>query len=197
MRAGTALSFARHLRFDLLVVGFPLTEVRWEELVAEVRGTGSANAQTPILLLAEPDDIAGARRAAADRLTEVASAETAPAELRERVASLLGIAKRAGSRIMVELRAEIGRGTMTRLCQTRDVSESGMLLRTLKPLPIGTRLAVRLTLPDDSRPLEGDVEVVRHSRDGRAMGLRFIDLGTEGAGRLRDLVRRAGEGATA
>src|SRR5262249_57287484 len=48
-------------------------------------------------------------------------------------------------------------------CQSENISETGMLLRSPEAYPIGTRVRFECTLPGDRSPLRGEAEVVRHT----------------------------------
>lgn len=196
-RAPTAHSvevLARYLAFDLIVVGYPLAAMSIADLAGRLRRGGSASARTPLLVLAEPADVAETRRELRSNV-RVESAETPSDELRAVLGELLGIARRAPARVLVRLRAAgDGRESVARVCQTQNISTSGMLVRTKRPPPVGTRVRVELSLPDDPQPIRADAEVVRHteprSETASGFGVRFLSFDREGSDRLRAHVRR-------
>lgn len=76
-----------------------------------------------------------------------------------------------------------------------NLSEGGVFLRTAKPQPIGTKLAVKLALPGCDSPLVVTGRVVRvahHAIDGRdvpiGMGIEFIELTEEKRSDLRQFL---------
>ena len=80
----------------------------------------------------------------------------------------------------------------------KDISATGIFVRTTSPEPPGTRLNLRFT-PDDAGPMvevEGEVIWINPFRPGVAdnlhpgMGIRFVDLEDETRERLLELVRR-------
>jgi c-di-GMP-binding flagellar brake protein YcgR len=102
---------------------------------------------------------------------------------------------RSAVRVMVQLDATIDDGKMARMYQTQNLSSSGMLLRTGKPLPVGTEVDVQFLFPGDpvlsksSLPggygfVEGRAVVVRHTHPFReaikGMGLEFLGLEARG-----------------
>jgi c-di-GMP-binding flagellar brake protein YcgR len=102
---------------------------------------------------------------------------------------------RTGVRVMVQLDTTVDDGKMARLYQTQNLSSSGMLLRTRKPLPVGTVVEVqflfrgnpiltRTRLPGGYGFVEGRAVVVRHTHPikerFRGMGLRFTALEERG-----------------
>ena len=110
---------------------------------------------------------------------------------------------RSSVRIMVQLDATVDDGKMARMYRTYNLSNSGMLLRTPKPLPVGTRVAVQFLFPGDpilskaSLPggygfVEGQAMVVRHTHPVkeaiRGMALCFTDLEKRGRARLAEFL---------
>ena len=110
---------------------------------------------------------------------------------------------RSAVRVMVQLDATIDDGQMARMYQTQNLSQTGMLLRTRQPLPVGTDVAVqflfpgdpmlsRETLPGGYEFVEGQARVVRHTHPAKervnGMALQFGDLASSGAKRLGDFL---------
>lgn len=123
---------------------------------------------------------------------------------------------RTAVRVMVQLDATIDDGKMARMYQTQNLSQSGMLLRTHTPLPVGTEVDIQFLFPGDpvrskaSLPggygfVEGRAVVVRHTHPMKekikGMGLRFVGLEERGRQMLADFLekqqRRNGHAGTA
>lgn len=111
--------------------------------------------------------------------------------------------RRSAVRVMVQLDATVDDGKMARMYQTQNLSNSGMLLRTPKPLPVGTRVAVQFLFPGDpilsksKLPggygfVEGEAVVVRHTHPVKeaieGMALRFLALESRGRAMLSDFL---------
>lgn len=111
--------------------------------------------------------------------------------------------ERSSVRVMVQLDATVDDGKMARMYQTQNLSNSGMLLRTRKPLPVGTRVAVQFLFPGDpiltktKLPggygfVEGEAVVVRHTHPVKemidGMALRFLTLESRGRAMLSDFL---------
>ncbi|MCK9417827.1 MAG: PilZ domain-containing protein [Nitrospirae bacterium] len=87
-------------------------------------------------------------------------------------------------RITVKMRVhvEIEEGTPENVLASVNMSESGLYLRTLQPLPEGTFIHIRFTLPHDTETITLSAEVVRTLPLGTqfecepGMGLRFVDV---------------------
>lgn len=103
--------------------------------------------------------------------------------------------RRSSVRLLVQLDATIDDGQVARMCQTENLSKTGMLVRTRAPLPVGTDVAVQFLFPGDpavSRDdlpggyafVEGRARVVRHTDPQRepvvGMGLHFMNLEEHG-----------------
>jgi uncharacterized protein (TIGR02266 family) len=76
-----------------------------------------------------------------------------------------------------------------------NLSEGGVYLRTLEPLPGGTVLHITFTLPHDTVPIKVAAEVVRSLGLGAqfeaepGMGLHFIDIPEDTLLRIRNYVQ--------
>ncbi|HET9480273.1 MAG TPA: PilZ domain-containing protein [Candidatus Polarisedimenticolia bacterium] len=151
--------------------------------------------QGPVELVVVPYQSRGAPDyPALDRLVD-AAIRTAMPSLRRRADRL---------RISVEVRCR-GAGLPGTL-RTKDVSPSGLFLRTVRSPAPGRRFRVRFELPEDrlevadGSPLpsvEGVCEIVRSvpAAPGAGdlipgVGARFVEIGEEGAAALSELVRR-------
>jgi hypothetical protein len=105
---------------------------------------------------------------------------------------------------MVQLDTTIDDGRVARMYQTRNLSHCGMLLRTRKPLPVGTNVAVQFLFPGDpvlsktSLPggygfVEGQAKVVRHTHPAResttGMAIQFLRLESPGLQSLGEFLQ--------
>ncbi|MFB3815424.1 MAG: PilZ domain-containing protein [Terriglobales bacterium] len=84
------------------------------------------------------------------------------------------------------------------MAQTAEISAGGLLLRSAWLYRPGTRVALRLNLPDGG-PIESQAQVVHEKVASNMMGLEFVDLSRESQSRLTDFtckmirhVRRGG-----
>lgn len=73
-----------------------------------------------------------------------------------------------------------------------NLSRGGLFLDQTIPLPLGTRVQLRFTLPGDSAPITVTGEIVSVSADTTlGMGVKFVDLPEEAAARLEQYLSRA------
>ncbi|HUQ02002.1 MAG TPA: TIGR02266 family protein [Kofleriaceae bacterium] len=120
-------------------------------------------------------------------------ARTKTAEIEARAAE-----RRAAPRVLVDLDVDYRSENTYLFASSRDISETGIFVRTIEPLPPGTQLNLRFG-PDDEDEileLEGEVMWVNPYRpDALAnldpgMGVRFVPLRTAMRQRLLELIRR-------
>jgi uncharacterized protein (TIGR02266 family) len=102
---------------------------------------------------------------------------------------------RTTPRIPVKFRVEIEEGTPEKALTCINLSEGGLYLRTLEPLPGGSILHIKFTLPHDTEPIEVTAEVVRTLSLGAqleaepGMGLHFLDIPENTLLRIRNFVQ--------
>jgi uncharacterized protein (TIGR02266 family) len=104
---------------------------------------------------------------------------------------------RTTPRITVKMRVhvEIAEGTPEKLLASVNMSEGGLYLRTLNPLPGGTLIHIKFTLPHDTETMELSAEVVRTLPLGTqfecepGMGLRFIDVPEHTLQKIRNFIQ--------
>lgn len=193
-RGESASELCAVIPFDLMLVRFPLPDIPLANLLAAVRIPGAPCAGSQILLLADAPRLAEAERLVGDG-ADLALAADRPSEfLSEIAARLLHVAPRVSTRIMARLQARIGAGDRQDLCQTADLSATGMFVRTDERYPLGTSMSFQLLLPGEREAVAGTAEVVRHAAagDGReeGIGLRFLELRAGGEARLRAFLAR-------
>jgi hypothetical protein len=108
---------------------------------------------------------------------------------------------------MVQLDTTVDDGKLARMYQTHNLSGSGVLLRTHKPLPVGTKVAVQFLFPGDpvlskaALPggygfVEGEAVVVRHTHPVKeaisGMALHFLALESRGRALLSQFLGQRG-----
>jgi len=105
--------------------------------------------------------------------------------------------RRAAPRVLVRFDVDYRSQDTYLLAASRDLSATGIFVRTIDPLPPGTRLSLRFTPPGASPfELEGQVMWINPFRPDRlsnldpGMGVRFSRVGAATRARLAALVRR-------
>jgi len=189
-----ALELLREVPFHLVIVGHPLPDLTAERFVRALRAGDSASRHAGLLVITASDPRPELLRLVGHGVNRVVAA-TEPAEvlLRE-AAELLEVEPRVRTRALVRAEIECGLGTAAFLAQTENVSATGALIRSERRPALGTRLPIRLQLPDDPAPIECTGEVVRHAdrdREGvSGFAVRFVDLTPSQRQRLESWVLR-------
>jgi uncharacterized protein (TIGR02266 family) len=187
-RGESGVLLARHATFELIVVRHPLPDMSLGSFMNSAREAGPCGA-SQLLVLTDEARVAEIRSLLPGDPKQVLSISE-PWKLLQEVASrLLGVAPRIATRIMVRLNVQLAQDKSVVMCQSENISENGMLLRSDRLLPIGTRVAFDFSLPGDRMPVSGGAEVMRHAvmdvENVQGMGLRFVSVKGDGQRRLR------------
>lgn len=190
--ASEAVRLLRQAYFDLIVVVLPALGA--ERVLAGVRGADSACRRSSVLVVGahqeiEPGDLALGRHA-----NRLIPGDCSPVEFQLEVEALLAVPPRAevgdGSRLQLTLAT----GEQFEL-KLENLSTSGMLLRAIDPLAVGTVFGFALALADEAEPIRGRARVVRlapkNSAGEPGVGAQFLALGGEGPQRVESVVERA------
>ena len=192
-RARAALDLVSQVPVDVLIVGYPLPDVRTQELLDVVRRPESPCRQSPLLLLARAEELEEAKHFIGRGANEVIAVEESAERLQAAVSRLLAVAPRSSLRVMVRIVVNIGEGAALEMSQMENLSETGMLVRTGEVYPLGSRLSFEFPLGGQSQPIRGEGEVVRATTAGReavrGIGIRFISLERDGLQRLQRFLR--------
>lgn len=164
-----SLVLLRNLQFSLIVIEHPLPDMDFAELLAEIRGATSRSAEAPVLVFTRGEPEALAALHYDPRLTFHTLHDGAD-KLLMLTARKLGVAARRASRLLVQMKVELGAAQILRACQSVNISESGLLLRSEQPLPLETTVDLRFTMPYTTRSIAARGRVVRYT-DPDAEGL--------------------------
>ncbi len=181
-----ALATCAGQRFDLLVVRHPIGGVSVDRFLNRLRRPGGRSHRAYALILTEGvldrslEKLQGTR----SRFVNTTDFDTILAVISQ---NGLGVAPRIEARVTVRLGLQLSGEKMTRFCQVRNLSESGMLVRIAERPEIGSRVEMLLNLPNVRSPIELRGLVVRHTgrREVEGIALRFVDLDRETRGHLR------------
>ena len=182
-----ALEMARAKRPRLIVVALPLLDLRLgaflERLAAESPGsTGPA-----VALLAD-EHLLPELEPHLDAEHRFLPAHTDPEELQKGIFELIGDTTRAARRLMLRLEVQLGAGKLLRMCQSDNISESGILVKLQDAIPVGSEVRLAISLPGSAEPLPVKAEVVRHTdphkEATRGLGLRFVEFEGQGRNKL-------------
>lgn len=185
-----ASKLVQHIRFDLVLLGFSVRGDELDALLDALRLPESPNLTTRVALFAAPEELVEARQRRELGATKALATSLGQLELQEAVVNLLRSRARLHIRVMTRLAARLsGGGAATQLlCQTRDLSRTGLLVITDSRFPLGAPVQFALDLPDAGGRILGEAEVVRHALEIRegvdGLGLRFASFAADGERRL-------------
>ncbi len=176
----SAVELARLIAFDVILIGFAGSVGAVEDLISAARKPGSPSEHSKLLLFARPAQLAAAESLLGRGVDEVFSRVRPPLEMQTAILRLLRVRPRLSTRVMARLTVRLGTGSQQFLCQTRNLSGTGMLAVTDNQFPVGTRVRFVLGLPESPHGVEGNAEVVRlavePSDPVTGLGLRFLDF---------------------
>ncbi len=192
--ATSSLILATNVAYDLIIAEYPLPDLSIVDFLGILQGPTLPCAESQILIICSEDQVDSVHRYTDqdERVSVVPQGASAQFLHSCLAGSLKGVAERKKSRLMIQLEATLGAGKLMRVCQTSNVSESGMLIHTTRLVPLQTEMDISFYLPGDPRPIDGRVRVVRHSdpvkEQQAGMGVEFTSLSTSAKEKLRDYV---------
>lgn len=99
--------------------------------------------------------------------------------------------RRRDVRVPIEIWAEESSGGDLIYNCTANLSRSGVFFDQAVPCKVGTRLALRIPLPESGGEITAEGEVVRIAESGSGMGIRFTSLEAGAREALERLLRAA------
>ena len=179
----SAVAIMTEVRFDLIVIGHPQPGLDLHPFLGILCEASCASKAAKVILLAgdpEHPDFEGLH---AHAVEIVSKHDVLIGDLTSKA---LGGASRVQVNLIVRLEVELPYGHSIRICQSENISESGMLVRTDDTVPVGTLGLVSFQLPTTDRPTEARVRVIRETVAGEIPGiaLRFEEFQEGGEARL-------------
>jgi CheY-like chemotaxis protein len=183
----SAIAILTEVRFDLIVVGHPLPGLEVHPFLRNLRKQSCASRAAKVIVLAgdpEHNDLVGLHAHAVEIVAENA------ALIGDLTSKALGGTPRLQVNLIVRLEVELPYGHSIRICQSENISESGMLVRTDDTVPVGTVGLVSFQLPARDQPTEARVRVVRETVAGEIPGiaLHFEEFQEEAQADLRSFI---------
>ena len=196
----SALILTGNRRYDLIIINGDLPDMSVDEFMGSLRTLDSNSAYSRVVVLTETAEPVPFRELVNEDLISVSPQRSDFASVfQELISALLGAAVRCATRVLVQLDVHEVIGRTTRLYQSKNLSETGILLAGAKALPVGSKVRFELRLPDELEPVLGDAVVVRHTtpeEEIQGFALKFDQLARLDALRLQSYVA-ACEGKTA
>lgn len=194
----TALEMAQTKRLRLVIVAFPLLDMRLDAFMEGLASCGPTTKGPAIALLADKHLLAEIEPHLDDQ-HRFLPADMESDDLQNGIMELIGDSTRVAPRLMLRLEVQLGAGKLLRMCQTDNISESGMLVRLQDTIPVGSEVRLSISVPSSSDPIHVMAEVVRHTDPDReavqGLGLRFVEFEGQGKTTLTEYLKlSAGEG---
>ncbi len=178
--------------FEVLLVRFPLPDMELYDFLQEVRSEVNPNQRASIVLLSPRDKVEEAKSFIGRGANRVVGLEEADGQIQESISSLLHVAPRKAARFLTRMEIKLADAEEMMICQTENMSASGMLLRTDKRYEKGTRIQFEFELPNDHRAIVGIAEIVRHTMIGRdnisGVGVRFLSFAGDSQRRYESFI---------
>lgn len=183
----SALNLAFSVRFDLLVLGHPQPGLVVRDFLRSLRDGSSASRGAKVIVLAEDT---GDHEFSGLRVHAVEIVSRTDDLIGDLTSKALGGSPRAQVSVMVRLEVELSYGHSVRICQSENLSESGMLVRTENTVPVGTSADVSFRLRSGDDPIEARARVVRETAPGEIPGiaLHFDSFRKDSQARLKQFM---------
>jgi DNA-binding response OmpR family regulator len=176
--ADQALHLHSKEQVSLIVSDLDLPEMGGDVLCAKIReNTDSRDVSIILICHNTREEQARAARSSANACLF----KPFPAKLLlEQVEKLLAVSVRKGYRVLLRARVQGEHDDAVFFCTSRDISTTGILIESDRPLNSGDRLSCSFYLPGAAH-ITTNGEVVRRvaSESKPAYGVRFIDISTE------------------
>ena len=176
-----ALELTSQVAFEVLIVRYPLPSMDMYEFLNAIRADGGKCQRSSLIVLADADKKDEASAFIGKGANRAIALEEADGLIQQMISDLLSVAPRKEGRFMARLEIKFGDSRDMLLCQTENLSASGMLIRTDKRYEVGVQIHFEFGIPNDQRPIVGTAEIVRHTMINRdqigGVGVRFLSFG--------------------
>jgi len=166
--------------FDAIIIRLPLPGVGLGVLLSSVRARAARCRQAGLVILTPKEDVGAVEKLVGRGVNRVLPDDVSSAEVLAAVNSVQGAAHRVSVRLPVQLAVSLPSGDRQALCQTENLSDSGMLLRGFQRFPPGTRFSFEMQVPGADLCLKGVAEVTRTTdverEDIEGFGARFVEI---------------------
>lgn len=166
--------------FDAIVVHLPLPGVGLGVLLSSIRSKEARCRRSGLVFLAPENTLGAVEKLLGRGVNRVLPNTATAADVLQALEAVQGAAERVSIRLPVQLEVALPAGDSQTMCQTENLSESGMLLKGFQHYPLGTRFSFQLQVPGTDRCLKGVAEVARTTDADRekveGIGARFIEV---------------------
>lgn len=197
-RAAELLLRLEGLPYRLMILSMPGDGLEFKQILPILRNPKMPSARGAVVLLTPEERVAEHRAYLQKGLNAVLPLTACPDVVEMEIARQVEVAPRVSTRIMLRLKARVQAQNAMIMCQTANISASGLFLVHKTILPVGTIFTFELLLPGVKAPIAGKARVVRHALMAKekfeGMGATFIDLSPEDQNHLQEFVARSQAG---
>lgn len=183
------LDYVERIPFQGVITGYPLPGAAFGILLSAIRSRASASRNAGLVVVADPHRIRDARQLVGRGVNRVVDASQPVGQAVQELTTLLSVAPRIPLKLPARIALRMGDRPLSVLCQTENVSLTGMLVRGCTHCSPGSKVAFRIELPGEEEPLEGVAEITRKTdplREGlQGFGARFLLFDGEGQDRFQ------------
>jgi hypothetical protein len=191
--AQRARVFATNNYYSLIVTQHPLEGLDNQTLLASLRSSSSLCRNSPILSFSDDPAELAALQAIGGALRESLPMDSTSFDIGQAIIRLMSMSVRSPLEILVHIVVNKDGKRQLLACQTKNISSTGMLLRTTNELPPNTKLDFSFNLPDNENTIQGTAKVVRKvfpkSERVEGMGVLFTNLDGESSKSITDFVK--------
>lgn len=172
-----ALRLHNEHKFDLIISDFELEGMGMSTFCSLLRKEEN-RLPVPIIITCHnvPERIERARQIGA---CAIVIKPVDPVKLLETIGNQVGLNLIRGKRVELEVAVKIKKGGRAFTCLSRDISNSGILIKSDYALSIGERISCRFMLPGFNCQIETEGEIVRYMTDlecDNLYGISFISI---------------------
>jgi hypothetical protein len=177
---------------DVVIVGHFGELSGLQLLVGSTSSATSRSRQAALVVLCRRDLLGEVEPLLGRGVSRAVAIEELDQRLYDAVSSLLAVAPRVTLQAPVRLMPTVGGLEGASDGTTENLSASGMLVRCLGQLPVGSTVRFEISVPGQPTPIRGSARVVRTAdpeREGvRGIGARFLSFLRTDGDRFRDVL---------
>ncbi|MCX7829955.1 MAG: response regulator [Acidobacteria bacterium] len=181
-----ALNLLENNKIDLLIMDDKMPDFSVEEFVSEIR-KNHKNKDISILLLSS------VFKEAPKGVNSVQQKPIISEKFNEACKKLLQIESRKDMRLLVYVQVQGFVHSNFFLCNSRNLSASGILILTTKNLKVGDSVQLQITLPREKEKVKAFGKVVREAKEVstqlNAYGLHFVEISEKDRERIRKFIQ--------
>lgn len=194
-RAAELLRQIESIAFNVVILNMPGDGLDFEDILPIVRSEKMPCRKSVLVLMTPESRLEHCRTYLSRGLNALLSNSASLEELEEVVARQTKAAPRVETRVMVKLKVAMQQPPVSLICQTVNLSSSGMFLASASLPPVGATLSFEMPLPGWDIPIAGDARVIRHAAHGRekriGMAVAFAYLKQNGWQMLRSYIDKS------